>query len=102
MRIDPTGKWDVSIHLYENRQLNGYGIAVVTDRWGNEVYRFNVRAEGIGGRDRLKNDSDTPLGVYDIPQKNMWKRLNTIEDREQYGPNYRLILNGESGEISDS
>jgi hypothetical protein len=50
-------------------------------------------------RRRMKEDSDTPLGTYDIPDKDMW---NSGGNRKSYGANPRLILNGESGEIKDS
>lgn len=99
LRIDPTGKWDVSVHVYNNRAKYGYGVAVVTDRHGNEVFRFKVRAEGTGGRDRKVKNSDTPLGTYDIPKANPWIKGGS---RLSYGPGYRLNLNGESGEIKES
>ena len=38
LRIDPNGKWDVTVHVYNNRKKHGYGVAIVTDRSGNEVY----------------------------------------------------------------
>ncbi|WP_372933392.1 RHS repeat-associated core domain-containing protein [Mariniphaga sediminis] len=99
LRIDPTGRWDVTVHLYNDRSKYGSGIAIVTDRKGNEIYRFDVRGEGTGGRNRMKNKADTPLGVYDIPNKNMWQ---TGGSRKSYGPNARLIMNEESGEIIKS
>ncbi len=102
LRIDPTGKWDVTVHLYNDRAVHGYGVAIVTDRKGNEIYRFNVRGEGVGGRNRMSTGADTPLGVYDIPNKNMWWKKNTISDRQSYGPNHRLLMSGESGEITKS
>lgn len=43
--------------------------------------------------------SDTPLGTYDIPDKNSWMSGGS---RKSYGPNHRLILTGESGEIKES
>ena len=99
LRIDPTGRWDVTVHLYNDRKVHGYGVAIVTDRKSDEVYRFNVRAEGTAGRNRMKDYADTPLGIYDIPNKNMWK---TDGSRRSYGPNARLIMNEESGEIIKS
>ncbi|MFH1296404.1 MAG: RHS repeat-associated core domain-containing protein [Bacteroidota bacterium] len=99
LRIDPTGKWDVTVHLYNDRAKYGYGVAIVTDRKGNEIYRFDVRGEGTGGRNRKKDKADTPLGIYDIPDKNMWL---TGGSRKSYGPNARLIMNEESGEIIQS
>jgi len=99
LRIDPTGKWDVTVHLYNDRAKYGFGIAIVTDRKGNEIYRFDVRGEGTGGRNRMKDKADTPLGVYDIPNKNMWQ---TGGSRKSYGPNARLIMKEESGEIIKS
>jgi RHS repeat-associated protein len=102
LRLDPNGRWDVTVHLYNNRATHGYGIAIVTDRKGNEVYRFNVRAIGSAGRDRMIENADTPLGVYDIPNRNMWHRNNTVADRKSYGPNHRLLMNEESGEIIDT
>jgi RHS repeat-associated protein len=99
LRIDPNGEWDVEVHVSDDRAKYGYGIAIVKDNDGNEVYRFKVRVEGSGGRDRLVKNSDTPTGVYDIPDKDMWMSGG---DRQAYGPNHRLILNGESGEIKES
>ena len=100
-KIDPTGKWDVTVHLYNKRATYGYGVAIVTDRKGNEIYRLNVRAEGMNGRNRMNENADTPLGVYDIPDK--YKDVWTIGgNRKSYGPNYRLVMNEESGEIIDS
>lgn len=98
-RVDPDGKWDIEVHAYKDRSKYGYGIAIVKDRHGKEVYRFKVRLEGTGGRDRMVTNSDTPLGTYDIPDKNMWQ---TGGSRLSYGPNPRLILNPESGEIKES
>ena len=99
IRIDPNGKWDVEVHVYNDRAKYGYGIAIVKDNDGKEVYRFQVRVEGTGGRDRLVKNSDTPTGVYDIPDQGMWISGG---DRKAYGPNHRLVLNGESGEIKES
>jgi RHS repeat-associated protein len=99
LRVDKFGKWDVTVHVYNNREQYGYGVAIVTDRNGNEVYRFNVRAEGTGGRDRMQANADTPLGVYDIPDNSPWI---TGGSRQSYGANARLNMSPESGEIDDS
>jgi hypothetical protein len=102
LRVDPTGKWDITVHVYNDREKYGYGVAILTDRHGKEIYRWKVRAEGVCGRDRAKYGGDTPLGVYDIPNKGMWKTGGApgVKDpRMAYGPNPRLILNPESGEI---
>ncbi len=101
LRIDPTGKWDVTIHVARNREKYGYGVAVVTDRKGNEVFRFNIRAQGVWGSDRMHANSNTPLGVYDIPDKHndAWVKGGS---RLSYGPNYRLVMNPKSGEIVES
>ncbi|MBZ0202803.1 MAG: RHS repeat-associated core domain-containing protein [Ignavibacteria bacterium] len=98
-RIDPDGRWDIDVHVFKDRSQYGYGVAIVKDRKGNEVYRFTVRVEGVGGRNRMVKNSDTPLGKYDIPDKNMWL---TGSSREAYGPNARLVLTGVSGEIKES
>lgn len=97
-RVDPDGKWDIKVHVYNDRAAHGYGVAVVTDRHGNEVQRFDVRAEGVGGRDRSVRGADTPLGVYDIPTGDTW-RSSSNSNRASYGPNDRLVMNPESGEI---
>ncbi len=99
LRIDREGLWDITVHAYKDREKYGYGVAVVTDRHGKEVYSFQVRLEGTGGRNRRNANSDTPTGVYDIPDHNMW---NSGGSRAAYGPNPRLILNPESGEIVES
>jgi RHS repeat-associated protein len=98
LRIDPTGKWDVTVHLYNNRAIHGYGVAIVSDRKGNEIYRFDVRAEGWGGRDRTKKNADTLLGVYDIPNNLPWL---SGKSRKSYGPNFRLNMNPISGEAAE-
>lgn len=72
LRIDHHGLCNITVHAYNDLAKYGYGIAIVTDRHGKEVYRFDVRLEGLGGRYRNKANSDTPLGVYDIPDENMW------------------------------
>ena len=98
-RIDTNGNWDVSVHVYNNREKYGYGIAIVTNRQGREVFRFTVRAEGAGGRNRYKSNSDTPLGIYDIPDNEPWIIGGS---RLAYGPNHRLNMVGQEGEIIDT
>jgi hypothetical protein len=99
-RIDVDGGWDITVHAYSDRKKYGYGVAIVTDRHGNEVFRFKVRLEGVGGRNRLEENNDTPLGTYDIPdKKDTWL---TGKSRKAYGPNARLSLTGVSGEIKES
>jgi RHS repeat-associated protein len=98
-RIDADGRWDVTVHVYQNRSEYGYGVAVVSDRHGNEVYRFNVRAEGVGGNNSMRTGANTPLGTYDIPDGQAWIIGG---NRASYGPNARLNMNGESGEIAES
>ena len=98
-RIDIDGNWDVTVHLAQDRKKNGYGIAVVSNRNGQEVYRFQVRAEGVKGHDRMVTGSDTPLGEYDIPDDKPWIKGGP---RMSYGPNHRLVMNPESGEIKKS
>ena len=98
-RVDPDGKWDVNVHLAKDRSVNGYGVAVVSDRNGQEIFRFIVRAEGVKGHDRMKTGGDTPLGTYDIPDNNAW---TNGKSRLSYGPNDRLVMIPESGEITES
>ncbi len=98
LRIDPNGMWDITVHVYNNREQYGYGVAVVTDRNGNEVARYNVRVTGQH-RDRMTTNGDTPTGVYDIPDENMWMTGGSVAS---YGPNARLIINPESGEAEES
>ena len=98
-RIDIMGEWDVTVHLYKDRSEYGYGIATVTDRKGNKVFSFVVRAEGVKGHNRMNAGADTPLGTYDIPNNYPWISGG---NRESYGPNPRLNMEGESGEIVDS
>jgi RHS repeat-associated protein len=101
--VDPNGEWDIEVHVYNDRAKYGYGIAIVKDIDGNEVFRFIVRVEGSGSgkRNRMNQNADTPLGVYDIPNKDMWI-TPSAEDRKSYGPNPRLILVEQSGEIIKS
>ena len=86
-------------HLEKDRSVSGYGVAIVTNNEGEEIFQFQVRAEGVKGRDRLKADSDTPLGIYDIPDNNAWISGG---NRKAYGPNPRLNMTPEKGEIVES
>ena len=97
--IDYNGAWDVKVHLFNDRREYGYGVAIVTDKHGKEVFRFNVRAEGAKGHNRMKTGSDTPLGTYDIPNDTPWISGGS---RASYGPYPRLNMVGEAGEIIDS
>jgi RHS repeat-associated protein len=99
LRVDVSGLWDVTVHVSANRAQNGYGVAIVTDRNGNEVFRYQVRAEGMGGHNRFVQNSDTPTGVYDIPNRNMWVKKS---NRKSYGPNATLTLIPLSGEIKET
>lgn len=98
-RLDPNGMWDITVHAYNDRKQHGYGVAVVSDRHGSEVFRFDVRLQGTAGTDRMKTNSDTPLGTYDIPEKGTWISGGS---RTAYGRNPRLALTPESGEIKES
>ena len=95
-KVDYNGKWDVYIHLMKDRSVSGLGIAVVKDMKGAEIYRFEIRAEGVGGHNAMNKNSDTPLGVYDIPEDSPWISGGS---RASYGPNPRLIMTPESGDI---
>ena len=98
-KVDKTGEWDVTVHLYKDRKEYGYGIAIVTTNSGNEIYRFNVRAEGVKGHNRHITGADTPLGTYDIPNSSPWISGGS---RASYGPNPRLSMIGIQGEIVDT
>ena len=98
-KVDKTGEWDATVHLYKDRKEYGYGIAIVTTNSGNEIYRFNVRAEGVKGHNRHITGADTPLGTYDIPNSSPWISGGS---RASYGPNPRLSMIGIQGEIVDT
>ncbi len=97
-RLDPSGEWDITVHASENRTDNPLAIAIVRDRNGNEVYRFKVKVVGQH-RDRMKEDGDTPFGVYDIEDNITWYSHGS---RTSYGPNPRLVLTTLSGEARES
>lgn len=98
-RIDVQGKWDITVHVYKNRLEHGYGIAIVTNRKGEEIFRFQVRVQGVNGSNRMITGSDTPLGLYDIPSDRTWINGGS---RLSYGPHARLNMVGSSGEIINS
>jgi len=52
-------------------------------------FSSKVRLEGVGGRNRMGEDSDTPTGTYDIPDRGMWTRGGS---RASYVLNPRLLL----------
>ena len=62
--------------------------------------------EGVGGMDRLEQDSDTPLGIYKILDKNIFNMGSKSGDnRIFYGPNPRLCfepIKGRKDEINKS
>ena len=99
IKVDYDGKWDVYIHVMKDRTVSGLGIAVVKDMKGAEIYRFEILAEGVGGHNTMNENSDTPLGVYDIPEDSPWISGG---NRASYGPNPRLIMVPESGDIVKS
>ncbi len=93
-RVDFDGNWYIDVHLSKDRSKNGYGVAILYDRSHNELFRFKVRAEGIKGHDRMKEDADTPLGRYKIPSP-AWIIPNAKTSRQKlgaYGPYPRLIM----------
>lgn len=96
---DKTGLWYVKVHLKNDRSVDGSGIAITYDKNGNELFRFTVRAEGVNGRNRMKENSDTPLGIYTIDSPKTWeKKCNRLS----YGPNEVLRMSPKSGEIVKS
>ncbi|MCX6141408.1 MAG: hypothetical protein NTX15_11390 [Candidatus Kapabacteria bacterium] len=99
-RVDEDGRWDIEVEFMKNvsRAEAPYGVATVRDIDGNAVMTFVVRGEGVGGRDRQKENSDTPQGEYSIDG---WI-TPTKSERDAYGPNPRLALTGVSGEIEES
>jgi RHS repeat-associated protein len=99
-RIDDTGLWDITVTFMKSASRTDapFGVATVTDANGKEVMSFVVRGEGVGGRDRMKSNSDTPQGEYSIDG---WI-TPTADERVAYGPNPRLALTGVSGEITES
>lgn len=101
-RLDANGLWDITVHFSKDREKNACGVAIVTDRNGNEVFKFLVRGRGVGGRDRMQTNGDTPTGLYDIPDDWTWHQKATAEDRQTFGPNPRLVLQPISGEALES
>ena len=104
LRRDPNGEWDVTVHVYNNRDVFGYGFLNVVDRQGNIVYSTTVRVEGSNDakngynkRDRTKTYADTPTGQYNI--KGWSDRLPNLNEAA-YGPNDVLELDYISGEAA--
>ncbi|NQY31128.1 MAG: hypothetical protein HRT69_16890, partial [Flavobacteriaceae bacterium] len=110
LRIDPTGKWDITVHVFSDRSKYGFGVMIVKDDAGKVIARYIVRVEGSNHsangydrRDRSKTNADTPTGVYDIPATGTWiAGSSSGKKRKAYGPNHRLVLNASSGEILTS
>jgi RHS repeat-associated protein len=96
--IDPDGNWDIVVHAYADRTKYGYGLAIVKDNAGNEIYRMNVRLQGSAGSNRSVTNSDTPTGEYDITG---WGNYSSI-NRLSYGPNDLIKMTPQSGEISET
>jgi hypothetical protein len=96
-KLDPDGKWDVSVHAYNDRAKSGYALLVVTDNDGIEVYRTVVKTIGTGGSVRNVKNSNTPQGNYKILG---WKKTGkgTDYNRVSFGPNDLLALDYQGGE----
>ena len=95
--IDPDGEWSIVVYVSSDRKNNPYGTGVLFDKDNNAAMLFEARVEGQH-RERLKTDGDTPLGVYRIPRNGTWISPKP-EEIISYGPNPRLVMVGESGEI---
>lgn len=98
-RVDVDGNWDIKVHTSSDRGNNPYGVLIVTNRNGKEIYRTVVRATGTGGRNRSVSNSDTPQGRYKILEYR--KTDNKRYNRTSFGPNDLLALSYEGGEGSD-
>jgi RHS repeat-associated protein len=90
-RIDSDGNWDIDVHAYKNRSKGNYGVLILRDRNGNEVYRTVVKTVGTGGRTRNVKNSDTPQGKYKILGYRK-TGSGTRYNRESFGPNDLLAL----------
>jgi RHS repeat-associated protein len=102
LRIDPNGLWDVTIHAYKDRSKYGYGVAILKNRNGEVVGRYVVRLEGQNhNRLSTTEKGDTPLGVYKISETEPWRQSKS-DEITSYGPNSRLIMDPQSGEIVTS
>ena len=102
-KLDIDGKWDIEVHACEDRSTSDgtgcqYGIAIVRDNAGNEIYRMEVKMMGTAGRDRTVTNSDTPCGTYNITG---WED-HSDDDRAAYGPNELIEMTPKSGEVVDA
>lgn len=104
LRIDPTGKWDVTVHVYNNRAVYGLGYLNVTNKTGEIVFSTIVRVEGSNStennynkRDRKRTYADTPTGTYKIKG---WSKRLPMANRAAYGPNDVLELDYQEGEAA--
>ena len=96
-KLDPDGKWDVSVHAYSDRAKSGYALLVVKDNKGIEVYRTVVKTIGTGGTVRNAHNANTPQGNYKITG---WRKTGegTGYNRVSFGPNDLLGLDYQGGE----
>ncbi len=110
-KIDPTGKWDVEVHVFNDRSKYGYGMLIVKNNQGDIISQYKVRVEGsnhslnqYNKRNRLLPNADTPLGVYNIDGWISGTQVGEInnDNRLRYGPNDRLSLSAVEGEIAES
>jgi RHS repeat-associated protein len=104
LRIDPDGNWDVEVHASKNRGQDGYGVLIMRNNDGQEVFRTNVRLQGMkdeknnfNPRNREATYGDTPTGEYNIKG---WSNRLSKANREVYGPNDVLELDYVVGEAA--
>jgi len=110
LRLDPNGKLDIDIHTFSDRGKMSYGIAILRNNNGEEIYRFvvrvagsaavKIRSNGASSSQNLRviSNGDTPTGTYKIDEKKAWW-FNETSQQDAYGVGYRLAMVGVSGEI---
>ena len=87
-KIDPDGRWSVSVYGHSNRAKYPYALYKVQDNNGNVIFQTVVKARGTT-RNRKKEGGDTPYGRY---KQNKWR------NDPKFGRNDFIDQTYESGE----
>ncbi|WP_452222562.1 hypothetical protein [Lacinutrix chionoecetis] len=99
------GYWNIFVSSKADRVNNPFGVGVLVDDNGVEIFKFQLRLQGAGGADRTRQNSDTPLGAYGLGHGASRNDYHLNSNQSVYGPYRRMVMSEASpytsGEIVD-
>jgi len=106
------GYWNIFVSSKEDRVNNTFGVAVLVDDKGLEIFKFKVRLQGTGSINvegneakRTTTKGDTPLGAYGLGDA-AGRDFSYTGKVSTYGPHPRMVMfegsQYSSGEITET